>query len=43
MYIKIQKIQDFIEFVDLISGTNIKFKQNKTQNPPPLTTKTAQT
>jgi hypothetical protein len=37
MYIK---IQDFIKFIDLISGTNIKLKWDRARNPPPPTLKT---
>jgi hypothetical protein len=43
MYIKVQKIQDFIKFIDLISGTNAKLKRDRARNLPPLTTKTTQT
>jgi hypothetical protein len=42
MYIEVQKIQDLIEFVDLISGTDIRLKQDRARNPPPIT-KAAQT
>jgi hypothetical protein len=43
MCLEVQKIQDFTEFIDLTSGTNIRLKRDKARNPPPPVAKTAQT